>query len=41
MKQKRLKKYESEDSSEIRNSIIIRVIVDLITTRLYFLNKKV
>ena len=27
MKQKRLKKYESEDSSEIRNLIIITVIL--------------
>ncbi len=41
MKQKRLKKYESEDSSEIRNLIIITVIIALIATGLYFLTEKV
>ena len=41
MKQKRLKKYESKDSSEIRNLIIITVIIALIATGLYFLTEKV
>lgn len=41
MKQKKLKKYESEDSSEIRNLIIITVIIALIATGLYFLTEKV
>ena len=41
MKQKRLKKYEGEDSSEIRNLIIITVIIALIATGLYFLTEKV
>lgn len=41
MKQKKLKKYESEDSSEIRNLIIITVVIALIATGLYFLTEKV
>lgn len=41
MKQKKLKKYESEDSSEIRNLIIITVVIALIAAGLYFLTEKV
>lgn len=41
MKQKKLKNYQSEDTSEIRNLIIITLVIALIATGLYFLTEKV